>query len=194
MDVLENPFVSGTTFIDARTFVDDAAATGFDLYATYPQYNDALRVDWHKAVTPPAERALQARAHLARSALSFMAGRKLYIVDAAVASAVAETGDALIADLDVLISRDDAGVAERAVAGFARLGAVALEAALITDSGADRTQTAALFASLGRAIALAAAGDTAALAAHTSTDPAFLAGWGQPVHVAVGRAVPAPGA
>ena len=109
MDVLENPFVSGTTFIDARTFVDDVQASGFDLYATYPHYNDALRVDWHKAITPPAERALQASGHLARSALSFMAGRKLYVADAAVAASVAQTGDGLIADLDVLVARDDAG-------------------------------------------------------------------------------------
>jgi hypothetical protein len=191
MDVLENPFVSGTTFIDARAFVDDLLATGFDLYASYPQYADPLRVDWHKRITAPAERAAQAKAHLARSVLSFAAGRKLYIVDDAVAAQVAQTADRIVDDLDVLIAHDDAGAAERVAAGFARLGAVALEASLIADTISDRTETAALFASLAHALVLAASGEAEALAKHATTDAAFIAGWGQPVHVAAGRALPA---
>ena len=188
MDVIENPFIGATAFLDARTLVDELVANGFDLYASHPHYDDVLGVEWLKRVMGPAERAARARAHIQRSVLSFLAGAKLYIVEPQVAIQVDAIGRRLVADVDALRnSNGDTGVAERASAGFTQLASLAREVELVVDAAADRCAAAELFDSWARAFALVAANDADGLAAHTNGDRAFLTGWGLPVHLAVGR-------
>jgi hypothetical protein len=190
MDVLENPFVRAATFIDARTFVDDIAATGFDLYASHPHYNDVLAMDWLKRVLTPAERVARARAHIERSTLSFLSGRKLYIGDDALAAALSADARRLVADVDALIDADDAAVSARAIAALEALAAAVDHPSIVAENAAERRAAAAAFSSFARALQLAASGDAGGLAAHTRSDEAFIANWGLPVHLAVGRALP----
>ena len=189
MDVLENPFVRAATFIDARTLVDDMAASGFDLYASYPHYDDVLAVDWHKRVLRVDERVARAHTHIERSTLSFLAGRKLFIGDLTRAAAVARDATALLDDIDALIEADDAAASGRAVTVLDSLAASVHDSSIVADSPADRRAAAEAFASFAHAFRLAANGDAAGLAAHTQNDPAFIANWGLPVHLAVGRAL-----
>jgi SAM-dependent methyltransferase len=187
MDVLENPYLDPMLFVDARVFLDDLEACGFELATAHPHYDDVLAIDWHKRVVPRAERIARAKRHLERSTLSFLAGRKLYIVDAAVASGVRQTADALIADVAALREADDAGRVGRCITALHALASTANEASLIADRDDDRARAAALFTSFARALELAASDDVDALRAHTTGDRAFVEGWGMPVHVAVGR-------
>ncbi len=189
MDVLENPFVRAATCIDARTFIDDVAATGFELYASHPHYDDVLAMDWLKRVLTADERTERARAHIARSTLSFASGRKVYIGDSAHAESLARAAHDLVTDVDAQIESDDAAAAARAVAGFAHLAEAAAGPSIVADP-ADRAAAVAAFRSFETAFRIAAAGDAPALAKHTETDPAFIANWGLPVHLAVGRALP----
>ncbi len=189
MDVLENPFVRASTFIDAATFLDDLAATGFALYASHPHYDDALAMEWLKRVPAPEERTERAKAHVERSTLSFLAGRKLYAGDHRRAAEFAREAQALVSDVDALIEADDAAAAARAVDALERFARVVYEREIVADSEAERDAAAAAFSAFARAFRLAAAGDAAALAAHTQSDPAFIANWGLPVHLAVGRAL-----
>ena len=191
MDVLENPFVRAATFIDAATLVDDMAATGFDLYSSHPHYGDVLAIDWHKRVLTLAERTSRARAHLERSTLSFLSGRKLYIGDGAIAAKVAADARALVSDIDMLIDGDDDAACRRAITALDGLAAAVHDPSIVADSVADRRAAADAFASFAHAFRLAANGDAGGLAHHTQTDAAFISSWGQPVHLAAGRALPA---
>ena len=191
MDVLENPFVRAATFLDARTLVDDMAAGGFDLYSSYPHYGDVLAMEWHKREPSVEERASRARAHIERSTLSFLSGRKLYIGDAARAAAVAQDASGLVADIDALIDGDDTHASGRVIAALDGLAAAVHDVSIVADSRAERRAAAEAFASFAHAFRLAASGDAGALVRHTQTDAAFIANWGQPVHLAVGRALPA---
>lgn len=190
MDVLENPFVRASTFIDARAFLTDLDATGFDLYASHPHYDDVLNVEWYKRPVPAAERIARAHRHLERSALSFLAGRKLYIGDLALARTVGALADGAIADVDLLVERDDPAAAHRAADALDRLAEAADAPSVVADGPAERAAARAAFASFARAFRLAGAGDTDGLAAHAGTDRAFIDSWGLPVHLAIGRARP----
>ena len=44
------------TAVTPANFVGHVA--GFDLYSSYPRYNDVLEVEWHKRIVTPAERAV----------------------------------------------------------------------------------------------------------------------------------------
>lgn len=189
MDVLENPFVRASTCIGAQTFIDDIAATGFELYAAHPHYDDVLAMDWLKRVLTADERSERARAHVERSTLSFASGRKVYIGDSAFAASLARVAHDLVSDVDVLIEADDAAAAARVVAGYAQLAGAVEHPSIVADTG-DRAAAIAAFRSFGEAFRWAAAGDAPALAKLTQTDPAFIANWGLPVHLAVGRALP----
>lgn len=190
MDVLENPFLRAPMFIDARTFVDGCTATGFDLYASHPQYGDPLAMDWHKRVLTIEERAARARLHIERSTLSFLAGRKLYIGDGARAAAIARQVSRLMDDIDALVEADDAQRSARVIAALEDLATSVDDPSIIADGSADRRAAAAAFASFAQAFRHAAGGEVKALAAHTQSDAAFITSWGVPVHVAVGRALP----
>lgn len=187
MDVLENPFVRAATFIDARTLVDDMAASGFDLYSSYPHYGDVLAMEWHKREPALEERAARARAHIERSTLSFLAGRKLYIGDSPRAAVIAAGARELIADIDALIDADDAAASSRTIAALDGLAAAVHDSSIVADSVAERRAAAEAFAAFSHAFRLAAGGDAEGLVRHTQTDAAFIANWGLPVHLAVGR-------
>lgn len=190
MDVLENPFVRSATFIDARTLVDDMAASGFDLYASHPHYGDVLAMDWHKRELTLEERTVRAHAHIERSTLSFLSGRKLFIGDSARAAAIAQDARELVADIDALIDGEDAPASQRTIAALDGLAAAVHDTSIIAEGIAERRAAAEAFASFAHAFRLAASGDAGALVRHTQTDAAFIANWGLPVHLAVGRALP----
>jgi hypothetical protein len=166
------------------------AASGFDLYASYPHYGDVLAMDWHKRELTVDERTVRAHAHIERSTLSFLSGRKLYIGDTARAAAIAHDARALVADIDALIEGDDSSASHRTITALDGLAAAVHDISIVADSIAQRRAAAEAFASFAHAFRLAASGDADGLVHHTQTDAAFIANWGQPVHLAVGRALP----
>ncbi len=187
MDVLEQPFVRRAYFIDAAEFVTESLAAGFDMYSAHPRYDDVLGVDWHKRVVPSEVRAERSRVHIAKSVLSFLTGRTLYIGERERAREVTALADRLTAAIDSLVDADDA-VAIRTAAGSLEGLAEFTKASWVTGEAADRTLAAETFASFAAAFRLAAEPGEG-LIRHTSTDPRFIAEWGIPNHFAVGRAL-----
>jgi hypothetical protein len=188
MDVLENPFVRLATFLDAETFVGEALDEGFDLYATHPRYDDGLAVEWHKKVLRPSERAARAVRHIRASALSFLCGRKLYVGDEERAATIAVSAGRCAALADRVVAGELDAAAEAAEI-LSALGSQARDRGVVADSAGSRAEAAAIFESFARAYRCVAAGDAAALRAHTREDAAFLTAWGMPTHFAVGRAL-----
>jgi hypothetical protein len=188
-DVLDNPMQSLAAYIDAASLVAEARVAGFDLYSSYPRYNDVLEVEWHKRIVTPAERAQRAERHIRRSVLSFLAGRTLYLIDDADAAAIGAEADGLLTALDALYWSDAPGMAARAADGFERLVAMIGRAELIDNGRPERVATMEAFGAFGRAFRLVSDGRIADLPKLTSTDAALIATWGAPNHHAVGRAL-----
>lgn len=191
-DVLDNPMQALAAYVDSAALVAQARAAGFDLYSSYPRYNDVLEVEWHKRIVTPAERERRAQRHIKRSALSFLSGRTLYLIDDGDAAEVGEQADRLLTALDALYWSDAPGMAALAAEGLEQLVATTERAPLVDNGPAERAAAIAAFRAFAQAFGLVARGRAAELPRHTSTDAALIATWGAPNHHAVGRALPQP--
>ncbi|HTX02978.1 MAG TPA: methyltransferase domain-containing protein [Candidatus Acidoferrales bacterium] len=187
-DVLENPFVRAGYFIEASSLLREAAGAGFDLYASFPVYRDPLTMGWHKAPIDPQRALEQSTAHIERSALSFLVGKKLYLAGAQDAQKTSAIASDLVNGVDALVEQDStAGYADVAH-GFEALLAAIAELEMVADADA-RAEAAQTLSALARAFALAASGDGDGLAQHAQGNQAFIAAWGVPTHFAVARAL-----
>jgi SAM-dependent methyltransferase len=186
MDVLENPFVRARYFLGATELYALAAERGFELYSAWPAYRDSLAVYWHKRPTKLDERSELDRQHLARSALSFVTGYKLYLtaeIDAC--TEVASLLDILIDGVDALVDRTDPALLAATVDGFEELAQRAKSEALLADGDHNRARAIALLQSLREAFACAGRGDARGVREITTADRAFIESWGMPNHLAV---------
>lgn len=195
MDVLENPFVRNRTFIYAGDLCGAASALGFDVHASWPSYRDTLDIYWHKKVYSDADKLRRSAKHLQRSRLSFLGGRKLYLVgqDETV-EAIGAAIEHLMGDVDAMIDDPLGDSLARVISGLSTLRKLVAKAEIFADDPADvEAAVATLDSFLGifRAIARRDAGELAALA---QSDAAFINIWGQPNHFLVlrKRSEPAP--
>jgi hypothetical protein len=188
MDVLENPFVRHRYFIDAAELCRDAVRLGFDIHAAWPSYRDTLNVYWHKTSLSADEKLRRALQHLRRSRLSFLGGRKLYLVGhAEVVDSISSSLEDLIRDVDRLID-DPLGASLPAItSGLASLRKTVEATALLADDKADVEIFAATLDSLYRIFSAIGRRDVAALADLTQSDTAFIDAWGLPAHFIVLR-------
>jgi SAM-dependent methyltransferase len=186
MDVLENPFVRARYFLGATELYDLAAARGFDLYSAWPSYRDSLAVYWHKRPMPLEARSELDRRHLARSALSFVTGYKLYLTrEAETCSEIARLLDVLVDGVDALVDRSDPVILAATVDGFEELARRAASETFLADGDSDRVHAVELLRSLREAFACAARGDAPGVREVTTANQAFVASWGMPNHLAV---------
>jgi hypothetical protein len=191
MDVLENPWVFRAFTLDAARFCDEAAEHGFELYSSWPMYREPLEVYWHKRIPDYAALREQGRRHIKRSKLSFLTGKKLYLVDddsAAIDASIERLG-ALGVRVDRLAAAyDPQQCAEAAV----ELRGVRREvAALRTFSDPPvRAEALELLDALARGFDAASGGDWIGLCSLTNTDQVFIRNWGMPCHLAVFRRLP----
>jgi len=88
MDVLENPSCARRRLSMRERSLRHGGERIRPLLS-YPHYGDVLAMEWHKREPALEERAARARAHIERSTLSFLAGRKLYIGDSPRAAVIA---------------------------------------------------------------------------------------------------------
>jgi SAM-dependent methyltransferase len=190
MDVLQNPFVRSSEFIDPSLLMSQASSRGFSLYSSWPMYRDGLQVFWHKRRRTTADELEAAQAHLRRSIPSFVAGEKVYVASADRELEVIEQHVAAALDaLDEIVlgkGRSDTGLDE-ALAAFQS----AIEQAPVIQDDGGRTRLVETIAALRRASALVAAGALDELCAFTSSDAAFVRAWGMPAHFAVFQYRPA---
>ncbi|TQF29563.1 class I SAM-dependent methyltransferase [Bradyrhizobium sp. UNPA324] len=188
MDVLENPFVRHRYFLDAATLCTAAHEQGFDIHSAWPAYRDSLDVYWHKKVLSDDEKLQRAARHLDRSRLSFLGGRKLYLVgEADAVQAISASIEALVLDVDAMIDDPFAESLPRVIAGLASLRETIRTADILADDAADLEAIIATLDSFHRIFGAIGRRDAAAVAALTQTDPAFINTWGQPAHFLVIR-------
>ncbi|UWU66464.1 class I SAM-dependent methyltransferase [Bradyrhizobium sp. NC92] len=188
MDVLENPFVRHRYFLDATALCTAAHAQGFDIHSAWPAYRDSLDVYWHKKVLSPDEKLRRAARHLDRSRLSFLGGRKLYLVGKAdAAAAISASIETLVLDVDAMIDDPFGESLPRAVANLASLREAIRTTDILADDASDIETIVATLDSFHRIFSAIGRRDASAVAALTQTDPAFINTWGQPAHFLVMR-------
>jgi len=188
MDVLENPFVRYSYFLDAAALCTAAHGQGFDLHSAWPSYRDSLDVYWHKKVLSGDEKLPRATRHLDRSRLSFLGGRKLYLVGKTEAvSAISASIEALVLDIDRMIDDPFGDSLPRVIASLASLRAKIRSAEILADDPAELEAFAATLESFHHIFSTIAQRDMAGITALTRSDQAFLNAWGQPAHFLVIR-------
>jgi len=193
MDVLENPFVRYRTFIEAGELCRAADMFGFDLHAAWPLYRAALDIYWHKKVLSRDETLHRTTRHLRRSRLSFLGGRKLYLVgeDTAV-DAICLSIERLVRDVDRLIDDPFGDGLAQVISGLASLRETLKTAAIFADDKADLEAFMETIDSFFRIFSAIDRRDVGAVAALTQSDKAFINTWGQPAHILVLRKRPEP--
>lgn len=188
MDVLENPFVRHRYFLDAAALCTAAHEQGFDIHSAWPAYRDSLDIYWHKKVLSGDEKLHRAARHLDRSRLSFLGGRKLYLVGKADAvQAISASIEALVLGVDGMIDDPFGESLPRVVAGLASLRETIRTADVLADDTADIEAIIATLDSLHRIFGAIGRRDASAVGALTQSDPAFINTWGQPAHFLVIR-------
>ncbi len=188
MDVLENPFVRHRYFLDAVALCTAAHGQGFDVHSAWPAYRDSLDIYWHKKVLSGDDKLHRARRHLDRSRLSFLGGRKLYLVGKSDAvKAISASIEALVLDVDGMIDDPLGASLPRVVAGLASLRETVRTTDVLADDVADIDAIIATLDSFHRIFAAIGQHDAAAVTALTQSDPAFINTWGQPAHFLVIR-------
>ncbi|MBR0994747.1 class I SAM-dependent methyltransferase [Bradyrhizobium japonicum] len=188
MDVLENPFVRHRYFLDAASLCAAAHGQGFDVHSAWPAYRDSLDIYWHKKVLSGDEKLHRASRHLDRSRLSFLGGRKLYLVGKPDAvRAISASIEALVLDVDGMIDDPFGANLPRVISGLATLRETIRTADILAEDTADIEAIMATLDSFHRIFGAIGGRDAAAVAALTQSDPAFINTWGQPAHFLVVR-------
>ena len=188
MDVRENPFVRHRYFLDATALCTAAHAQGFDIHSAWPAYRDSLDIYWHKQFLSGDEKLRRAARHLDRSRLSFLGGRKLYLVGKADAvQAISASIEALVLDVDGMIDDPFGDSLPRVVAGLASLRETIRTADVLADDAADIEAIIATLDSFHRIFGAIGRRDMSTVTALTQSDPAFINTWGQPAHFLVVR-------
>lgn len=191
MDVLENPFVRHRYFIDAASLCSAAHEIGFDIHSAWPSYRDGLEVYWHKKVLSHQEKLHRTVRHLSRSRLSFLGGRKLYLVgNTDAAGAISASIEELVLDVDRLIDDPFGESLPNVVSRLTALRETIGTTALLADDTADIAAITSTLDSFHRIFNAIARRDASALTALTQSDPAFISSWGQPAHFVVLRKRP----
>ena len=82
MDVIMNPFVRAKYFIDPVALLREMQAGGFRLHASWPNYQDALAVQWIKADYSEQVDTQKTIEYVEQSRLSHLLGSKCFSVHA----------------------------------------------------------------------------------------------------------------
>jgi hypothetical protein len=187
-DVLENPFVRLSYFLDATSLCRMANEHGFDLHASWPLYRDALDIYWHKKSFSAAEQLARGANHLKRSSLSFLTGQKMYLAGSGVeVDRCSKLVDGLLSDVDGLIEHPLDDRLRSLLSGLGELTQIIRSANILVDDQAALDGCDALIATLEAIFRAAADKDAAGMARLTNSSPAFISAWGMPNHFLVLR-------
>lgn len=188
MDVLENPFVRGRYFLDAVELCTVAHGLGFDIHSAWPSYHDSVDVYWHRKVLPSDAKLSRSLRHLRRSRLSFLAGRKLYLVGTNDAvSEITSLIERLFVDVDSLIDAPFGDSLHRVIASLALLREAVRTTEIFADDAADISAIHATLDSFHRIFSAIEQHDFSAVTTLSQTEAGFINAWGQPTHLLVVR-------
>jgi hypothetical protein len=184
MDVLENPFVRLRYFYEPQDLCRMMQAKGFHLYSSWPPYQDGLEVHWFKRALSDAERIRSQETFIARSRLSHLFGRKMFLLD--VGQNCEQTLSDLLSIVDTLIDRFDDDRAAECVRYMSILESIVDSNAVLAEPP-DRSAAVRILQSIRRIFPLLAEGRSDAILEFCNKDEAFIHAWGMPSHFAVFR-------
>lgn len=128
-----------------------------------------------------------------RSRLSFLGGRKLYLVgEVAAVDAICASIERLVRDVDRLIDDPFGDSLAQVVSRLASLRETLRTARIFADGADDIKSLTATLDSFLRIFSAIDRRDTGGLIALTQSDTAFIDTWGQPAHFLVLRKRPKP--
>ncbi|SRR5260221_1647054 len=182
MDVLENPFVRLRYLLDASQLARKMAASGLDLYSSWPPYKDALDVYWFKKTQATEDQLQHMADFVTRSRLSHMFGRKHFV--AQLHSDLETTLRELLTLMDGLIDKVESEAIDRCLEIFRFIVQLIESPAVISDEE-DLTLSLAAIRSVEEVLNIISTQDANRLIAFCNNDQAFIRTWGAPSHFAV---------
>lgn len=184
MDVLQNPFVRAETFLAADELLEQADSVGFDLYSSWPVYEDTLTPYWHKKNLASDEKLAARREHIARSALSFVCGQRAYWtgIDS---NCVQRQLDTLVKAVDAVLDGGEGQSAEQVATAFAALADLVADRECHFSDSQQREAWQRLARGLAKVFLDLASGDVEQVITYCRQNTDFITAWGLPCHFAV---------
>lgn len=182
MDVIENPFVRRKYYIDPVKLLKDMHAGGFRLYSSWPNYRDALAMQWIKAPLSPEDEMLSSISFVEQSRLSHLLGCKCFFPG--IGGALSDALASLVRITDELI---DAWSPEACATAGASVSSIDGQIRkLRVTTGVGNLDVASEILSMARSVfQLMEMDGVDRLVEFCRTDKAFLSSWGTPAHYAI---------
>lgn len=186
-DVLKNPFVRIKYFFDTSALCKQLSKAGFSLYSSWPSYIDCLNVYWHKKELTPERKLANNLKFIARSCLSFIFGKKLFLCSNSEESVkrVNEVLIKLLTSIDRLIDSFDVDVLKRCDDYLDEINDFLINEPILVDSSQEKLETFELLNSIRKIFNMLVTEDIDGLIALCNSDSVFINSWGQPCHFAV---------
>jgi hypothetical protein len=184
MDVLENPFMRLSYFLEPQDLCRQMAEAGFTIYSSWPVYQDALAMRWFKSNPSPSERLAETMAFIGQSRLSHVFGCRLFL---------REPRPDLEAETMRLLELTDGlidGFPEENIAQVKRILShmdEVIASPEVVASAEHRQRTGDTITMVCALFDLLQGGNAAAIADHCNHNPSFIKQWGMPSHFAVFR-------
>ena len=182
MDVMENPFVRLSYFLEPQALCTQMLDAGFHLYSSWPAYKNGLKIDWFKKTPSAADQLCSQNKFIASSRLGHLFGRQHFMPspDPTLEKRLAD----LLALTDSLIDRFDAGQATQCVNHLEVIARI-LGSDSVWAEPRDTATALRAVESTQRILQFLSADAIDALIAFCNTDPGFIETWGMPSHFAV---------
>jgi hypothetical protein len=184
MDVLENPFVRASFFLEPGTLLAAALADGFAYHSSWPRYESGFEVGWLRRADDPEQELARRRDFIVRSRLSYLLGRSHFRLRAD------ESLDrellSLVLAVDRLIDGWDSDALAECRAGLDLVDRLAQSEETLATT-ADREHSLATVASIRRLLDALETGSTPDLVSFCNKDAVFIGSWGAPNHFLVLR-------
>ncbi len=182
MDVIENPFVRLKYYIDSVNLLKDMRAGGFRLYSSWPNYKDALSVQWIKQPIDLEYEMHSSISFIEQSRLSHLLGCKCFFPK--MTSEMIQTIASLVRFTDELI---DTWTEENCANAISCVNSI--ESLLEKHEGAIEDQRSLeacqILVMVKSIFQMMEKGSTDQLVNFCRNDNTFLSNWGTPNHYAV---------
>jgi hypothetical protein len=182
MDVIANPFVRKKYFIDPVALLGDMNDGGFRLHSSWPNYKDALAIQWIKAAYSEQAETQAAMDFVEQSRLSHFLGSKCFLP---MQSPVLNSRlSALIDIADGLVDAPSAPACKQAIEHLDAILAE-IKPGAVTASEQEILGARAILQMIRSIFILMEKNDATALVDFCRTDKVFISTWGMPCHYAV---------
>lgn len=189
MDMLNNPFARLKYCYDARWFYTFLERNGFSMYSSWPCYQDALSMSWHKRRIDRWEKISRNLAYLSRSRLSFALGCKSFVRTDSTAK-VREINhwiDVLVSSIDGLIKSFNRPAVAKALIHAERLADFVRKGGTLEEDQTALVSSGEVLSGLLSLLKAMRGEDANRIIEICNNNKALLHSWGVPHHLYVFR-------